>query len=146
MLPRDPATVALNMTGTATLFEDLVNDDLEDADELPGEVNTLKLADLLIDLVGAQITGNGAFTFDNTDMQTFDGIPRPEGSVNLSAKGVNGLLDTLVAMGLLPEEQVMGARMMMAMFTVPGAGEDEMSSVIEINAEGHVLANGQRIQ
>ena len=146
MLPRDPATLSLAVTGTATLFEDLVNEEMEDSDDIPGELNSMTLSEIVIDMVGASINGGGSFTFDNTDMETFDGFPRPTGSVNLEAKGINGLLDTLVAMGLLPEEQVMGARMMMAMFTVPGAGEDEMSSTIEINEAGHVLANGQRIQ
>ena len=146
MLPRDPATLSLASTGTVTLFEDLVDDSMQDSGDFPGELNALTLTEILVEMVGARIDGAGAFTFDNTDMQTFDGMPRPEGSVKLNAKGLNGLLDTLVAMGLLPEEQVIGASMMMAMFTVPGAGEDEMSSTIEINAEGHVLANGQRIQ
>jgi len=146
MLPRDPATVSLALNGTTTLFEDLVSEDMEDAEEFPGEINTLTLSELLVDMVGARVSGDGAFTFDNTDMQTFDGIPRPEGSVALNVKGANALMDTLVAMGLLPEDQVMGARMMMAMFSVPGDNEDEVNSVIEINAEGHVLANGQRIQ
>ena len=146
MLPRDPATISLALNGTTTLFEDLASDKMEDAEEFPGELNTLTLSEILVDVVGARILGDGAFTFDNTDMETFDGMPRPEGSVALNLKGANALMDTLVAMGLLPEEQVMGARMMMAMFSVPGDSEDEVNSVIEINAEGHVLANGQRIQ
>ena len=146
MLPRDPATVSLALTGTATLFDDLVSEEMEGSDEIPGEVNSVELTEILVDVVGAQISGDGSFTFDNTDMETFDGFPRPTGAINLKAKGINGLLDTLVAMGLLPEDQVMGARMMMAMFTVPGEAEDEMSSKIEVNEAGHVLANGQRIQ
>ncbi|SHJ97528.1 hypothetical protein SAMN05444000_11660 [Shimia gijangensis] len=146
MLPRDPATISVALNGTTTLFEDLVSEEMEDADEFPGEVNSLTLTEVLVEAVGARISGDGGFVFDNTDLQTFDGIPRPEGSVALNVKGANALMDTLVAMGLLPEEQVMGARMMMAMFSVPGDSEDEVNSVIEINAEGHVLANGQRIQ
>ncbi|WP_372886978.1 DUF2125 domain-containing protein [Shimia sp.] len=143
MLPRDPATLAVAVNGTTTLFADLVASEGED---YPGELNSLTLSELLVDMVGARLSGSGAFTFDNTDMQTFDGMPRPEGSINLSLSGANRLIDTLVAMGLLPEEQAMGGRMMMAMFAVPGAGEDELTSVIEINADGHVLANGQRLQ
>lgn len=143
MLPRDPATVAVDLNGTTTLFEDLVSG--ED-DEYPGELNSLTLGELLIDMLGARLSGAGSFTFDNTDMMTFDGMPRPEGSINLSIAGANKLIDTLVAMGLLPEEQAMGGRMMMAMFAVPGTGPDELNSVIEINADGHVLANGQRLQ
>lgn len=40
----------------------------------------------------------------------------------------------------------MGARMMMGLFAVPGEGEDTLNSKIEVNGEGHVLANGQRIR
>ena len=39
----------------------------------------------------------------------------------------------------------MGARMMMGLFAVPGEGEDTLKSKIEVNDEGHVLANGQRL-
>ncbi len=48
-------------------------------------------------------------------------------------------------MGLLPEQEAMGFRMMMSMFTV-ATGDDTMTSKIEINEQGHILANGQRIQ
>jgi hypothetical protein len=54
-------------------------------------------------------------------------------------------MDNLVAMGLLPEEQVMGARMMLGLFTVP-TGDDQLTTTIEVNAEGQILANGQRLQ
>ena len=37
--------------------------------------------------------------FDNTDMETFDGMPAPTGSLNLMLVGGNALLDKLVAMG-----------------------------------------------
>ena len=56
------------------------------------------------------------------DLTTFDGMPRPEGALDLELTGGNTLLDTLVAMGLLPEEQAMGARMMLGLFARPGAG------------------------
>ena len=49
-------------------------------------------------------------------------------------------------MGLLPEDQAMGARMMMGLLAVPGEAPDTLNSKIEINEQGHVLANGQRIQ
>jgi hypothetical protein len=39
----------------------------------------------------------------------------------------------------------MGARMMMGLFAVP-AGDDVLTSVIEVNEQGHVLANGQRLK
>jgi hypothetical protein len=55
-------------------------------------------------------------------------------------------MDTLVNMGLLPQEQAMGARMMMGLFARPGDGPDTLTSTIEVKEDGSVLANGQRIQ
>ncbi|MEM9581020.1 MAG: DUF2125 domain-containing protein, partial [Pseudomonadota bacterium] len=101
---------------------------------------------LLVSVAGAKLTGDGDFTFDNTDLTSFDGLPKPTGKVNLALDGGNGLMDKLVQMGLLPEEQAMGARMMMGLFARPGEGEDSLTSTLEINEEGHILANGQRIQ
>ena len=49
-------------------------------------------------------------------------------------------------MGLVPEEQAMGARMMMGLFARPGDGEDTLVSTIEVQEDGSVLANGQRIR
>jgi len=60
--------------------------------------------------------------------------------------GGNGLLDKLVGMGLVQEEQAMGARMMIGLFARPGGGEDTLQSTIELKEDGSVLANGQRIR
>jgi hypothetical protein len=49
-------------------------------------------------------------------------------------------------MGLLAQQDAMGARMMMSMFAVPGSGEDSLQSTIEIKGNGQILANGQRIR
>ena len=56
-----------------------------------------------------------------------------------------GLLDALVSMGMLSEDDAMGARMMIAMFANPGAGEDELTSVLEFKDKGF-FANGQQLQ
>jgi hypothetical protein len=40
----------------------------------------------------------------------------------------------------------MGARMMMGVFTVAGPSEDELNSRLEVNEDGHVFANGQRLR
>ena len=97
-------------------------------------------------MIGASVSGNGDFTFDNSDMDSFDGIPKPTGYVELQVVGANGLLDKLIQMGIVAEEQAMGARMMMGMLAVPGDGPDTLNSKIEINDQGQILANGQRIQ
>ncbi|MEL6887083.1 MAG: DUF2125 domain-containing protein [Pseudomonadota bacterium] len=149
-LPRDPATLMVDLSGKAKVLFDFLDPAqaavLEQSDAVPGELNALTLNALELDALGAKLTGAGDFTFDNSDLVTFDGLPRPKGAVDLSLVGGNGLLDKLVAMGLVPEDQAMGARMMMGLFAVPGEAEDTLTSKIEVNDEGHVLANGQRLR
>ncbi len=149
-LPRDAATLDIDLTGRAKLLADIfdpaVAAQMETADVPPAELNALSINALTLRAVGAELSGNGSFIFDNSDLVSFDGIPRPEGVLNLRLVGGNGLLDKLVAMGLLPEAEAMGARMMMGLFAVPGAEPDTLNSKIEINDQGHILANGQRIQ
>jgi hypothetical protein len=95
---------------------------------------------------GAEVTGKGAFTFDNSDTTTFPGVPLPTGQLDLKLVGANGLLDKLVQMGLLPADQAMGARMMMGLFakTVEGS-DDTLTSTLEFKDKGF-FANGQRLQ
>ena len=149
-LPRDPATIALNLTGLVTPFVNFYDPEavaeLESSGLMPGELNALTLNNLTIEAAGAKLAGAGSFTFDNSDLQTFGGVPRPNGQVELSLDGANALIDKLIAMGLMTSEDAMGARMMISMFAVPGDGPDNLKSTIQINEEGHVLANGMRIQ
>ncbi|MCK0149941.1 DUF2125 domain-containing protein [Marivita sp. S6314] len=149
-LPRDPVTIALDLTGKVTpfvsLFDPVAMAQLEATGGMPGELNALTLNDLTIEAAGAKLGGTGAFTFDNTDLQTFGGFPRPSGGVDFSLEGANSLIDKLIGMGLITNEDAMGARMMMSMFAVPGTGPDSLKSSIQINDQGHVLANGMRIQ
>jgi hypothetical protein len=114
-------------------------------DPTPGEINSLELTQLTVKAVGAEIGASGGLTFDNADLATFGGVPAPTGAINVTIKGVNALIDNLIAMGLLPEDQAMGARMMLAMFTRPGAEPDEVTSVIEFK-DGGLFANGQQLQ
>lgn len=149
-LPRDPATVAVDLTGKAKLNFDLLDPEqmeaIDDGEMMPGELNQLALNSLTVRLAGAELTGDGAFTFDNSDTTTFDGMPAPDGEVDLKLVGGNALMDKLVSMGLLPEEQATGARMMVGLFAVPGDGEDTLTSKIEVKSSGEVLANGQRLK
>lgn len=148
-LPRDPATLLIALNGQAKLLANIMDpavmEDMESGPP-PAELEALTVEGLELTAAGASLTGDGSFTFDNTDIETFDGLPRPTGILNLQLVGGNGLLDKLVAMGLVPEEQAGGARMMMGLFARPGDGPDTLTSTLEINDEGHILANGQRIQ
>ena len=145
-LPRDPATIELDLTGQAKMLVDIMDPEAMASAAAPGELQALTLGKVLLSAAGARLEGNGDFTFDNADTTTFPGMPKPVGAINLALAGGNGLMDKLVAMGLLPEEQAMGARMMMGLFAVPGDAPDTLSSKVEFTPEGQVLANGQRIK
>ncbi|RKF12950.1 DUF2125 domain-containing protein [Roseovarius spongiae] len=149
-LPRDPATVAFDLAGQAKLFLDLLDPEqieaAEESGEMPGELETMTLNDLTVRLIGAELTGAGDLTFDNSDTESYDGLPKPVGTVNLNMTGANALLDKLVEMGFVPQDQAMGARMMMGLFAVPGDGDDALKSKIEFTEEGQILANGQRLK
>lgn len=146
-LPRDPAEVTFDLTGTGTNGIDLL--DFAKLSTLAGpppvELNEATIENLNIKAVGAEIAAEGAMTFDWTDFQTIPGMPRPEGAVTVNLNGANKLMDTLVAMGFIPEDQLLMPRMMMGMFATP-VGDDQLETVLEVNSEGHVLANGQRLQ
>lgn len=147
-LPRDPLSVVLDTKGTARLTADILDPAQAEAMEsaAPGELHSLELTQLLVKGIGAEIAGDGALTFDNTDLETYGGIPAPTGVINLKAVGINGVMDKLVAMGMLPEDQVMGVRMMMGMFAKAVEGEaDAMTSTLEFKGKSF-FANGMQLQ
>ncbi len=147
-LPRDPATLVVALSGQGNWLFDIMDPEMQENPPAgpPGELQALSLDDLTLSLVGAELTGTGAFTFDNSDLETFDGIPAPTGGIDLQLVGGQGLLDKLVGMGLVPEDQAMAARMMLGLFARPGDGPDTLTSKIEVRGDGAILANGQRIQ
>ncbi len=149
-LPRDPATIVLDLAGKGKLLFDMFDptaiEALEDGEKEPGEVNALSIKQLLVSAAGAKLTGTGDFTFNNADLETFDGMPAPDGVANVELTGANGLIDNLIKMGLLSDNDAMGARMMMGMFGVPGEGEDTLTSEIKVSEDGQIHANGQRIK
>jgi hypothetical protein len=140
--------VVLDLSGKAKVLVDFLDPDAAAAmaTTAPGELQALTVDKVLVNAAGAKLEGSGDFTFDNTDTTTFPGMPKPVGAVDVTLAGGNGLLDKLVAMGLLPDEQAMGARMMMGLFAVPGDAPDTLKSKVEFTQDGQVLANGQRIK
>ena len=149
-LPRDPATIDIDLSGKVKMLIDMMNPEAAETMAAqgghPAELHGVTVNTLLVEAVGAKLTGAGAVNFDNADMQTYAGMPKPVGEINLALSGGNALIDKLVGMGLLPQEQAMGARMMMGLFAVPGDAPDTLKSKIEFNDAGQILANGQRIR
>lgn len=144
-LPRDPANLTIDISGLGKWNVDIANPEaaaaLEGSGGMPGVVEKVDINALALSLLGAELTGSGAFAFNNTGP-----IPMPSGILDLQLVGANGLIDTLIAAGLMPEEQAMGARMMLGLFARPGEGADSLVSTIELMEDGSVLANGQRIR
>lgn len=141
-LPRDPANLVVDLGGEVVMSEDIFDPEvMENLAGAPGQINALNVNEIQLSFAGAELTGDGAFSFNNDGF-----VPMPAGALNLALTGGNGLLDTLVNMGLIPQEQALGARMMMGLFAQPGDGEDTLVSTIEVKEDGSVLANGQRIQ
>lgn len=144
-LPRDPATVIVDVSGSGQWFVNVFDpetiEQMETAPMIPGQVNSVQVNEIRIALAGAMATLSGAFDIDNSQMP-----PVPVGAADLNIAGLNGLIDTLISIGLVPEEQAMGARMFMGMFAVPGDGPDTLKSEIETTADGAVIVNGQRVK
>lgn len=144
LLSHDPATVAVDLSGTATLLFDIMDPAQADAmasAPVPGQVDSVDINELNIAFGGASVTGTGAFTLDNTDMTTFPGMPKPTGAVDLQLNGVKGLINNLVAIGLVPQDQVMIAMGMLGAFATETA-PDQLTSRIEATEDGRLLVNG----
>jgi uncharacterized protein DUF2125 len=148
-VPRDPATIAVAITGKVMVLVDLMDpetiasiDNMESPPMLPVSAS---LDELLVSFGGAMLTGDGSATLDLANATMVGGIPLPVGEVNLKLTGAFGLLDKLVAMGLVPSEPSMMARGVIGAFAKP-VGEDDFETKLEVTEEGAILANGQRIQ
>lgn len=141
-LKHDPVTLILDLAGGMAWTVDILEPGALESSNMPAQLFSLDLKEVLAKAVGTEIAATGGLTFDNSDLFTFGGIPAPTGKITVTMKGINALIDALVSMGLVPEDQVMGARMMLAMFAKPGAGPDELISEIEFKDKA-LLVNGQ---
>jgi hypothetical protein len=145
-LSREPATVIVDLKGTGFWTKDIMDPSVQmDGMEPPGELHSLDITQVLAKAAGAEVSATGGLTFDNTDLATFGGMPRPDGKITVGIKGVNKLVENLIALGILTEDDAMGFRMGLAMFARPGAGPDELTSEIEFK-DGGLFANGQQLQ
>lgn len=140
LLPRDPATLIIDLEGLAKPLVTLYTMDPGGPVAPPFELDSVKIKQLRLALAGAELTGTGDLSFPPTE-----GTPMPVGAIDLGLVGAKGLMDKLVTMGLVPQDQAMFAQMMLGLYAVPN-GDDSMTSKIEFKDGGEILANGQRIQ
>ncbi|MFT3687649.1 hypothetical protein [Paenirhodobacter sp.] len=140
-LPHTPATLTLDLDGTARPLTDLFSPEAAAQEQMPVEFDSLNISGLQLTALGADLTGHGALTFGRGP----EGETVPEGAMDLRLAGGNGLMDNLTAMQLVPQDQMMFVRMMLGLYAV-AAGDDLYTSKIEFKSGGEILANGQRIR
>lgn len=149
-LPHDPLTLVLDLTGKATLLVDLLSEEVQggmvEMPAPPGLLHSLDLNELELTGAGASVTAEGAVTFDNDAPTDWDGVPAMEGALDITIAGATRLVDNLVAAGLMPEGQSMMAKMMLGQFTRPTGEPDTVTTRIELEKDGGITANGQRLQ
>ncbi|EYD74682.1 hypothetical protein Rumeso_03739 [Rubellimicrobium mesophilum DSM 19309] len=144
VLPHDPATVAVDLSGTATMLFDAMDPAQAEAmasAPMPAQLNSVDINEFNVTFGGASVTGTGSFTLDNNDLTTFPGMPKPTGSVDLQLNGVKALISNLATMGLLPQDQVMIGLGMLGAFATE-VGPDQLTSHIEATQDGQLLVNG----
>ncbi|MFN3274765.1 MAG: DUF2125 domain-containing protein [Paracoccus sp. (in: a-proteobacteria)] len=139
-LPRDPANLDIDIDGQAVLVADLMDPEAVEAEDMPFLPRSLTVNRMSLDAVGASAEVTGALTFGDDPTQ-------PVGSITGNFTGIDALMDTMVAMGLLPQEQLMGTRMMMAMFARPVDGDaNRLRTEMEFREDGSIFANGQQVK
>lgn len=153
VLPRDPASLDIDVTGLLRLTMDLFDPALARAAEAaeadddavspqPFEPVELALNKLALAAVGASFDSSGELRVPESGDMT-----KPVGHLNARIEGLNGLIDRLVQLGVVGNEEVTGYRMMLAMFTRPAPeGGDALVSEFEFREDGGIFANGQQVQ
>ena len=150
-LPRMPVTAVLDLGAEAVLPDDLFGMGTMLGFMMGGAFEVVRptaldIRELVLRFAGSELVGDGAFTLDATDLETFPGLPRPTGSLNLTLRGSEALIDTMVEAGLLPPDQANAARLLIALLGRPGDAPGELVSTIEIDETGAVLTNGMRLR
>lgn len=146
ILPRDALSLTIDLAGKMRWLGDAFSPETMMGADEPAELHALTINSLNLVAAGAELQGDGDVVFDNDDRDSYDGIPKPVGTVSLMLKGGEGLLEKLMQMGLVDQETAMGVRMGAAMVTVPGSEPDTIVSEIEFTEDGGLLANGQRLK
>ena len=145
VLPREPADFVFDMTGTA-LFPQGMMDLTGGAmpSSTPPEVVDLDIRTFELSLAGAAILGRAAFTGTPGGTPVAPGLPPLEGTAELSATGLNALMDGLTQLGLLPPQQGAMVRGMLGFIARP-TGDDAYATEIQIGPNG-ITANGIPLQ
>lgn len=146
-LPREPATVVVDLLGEVRLPADLFGMEtmfgfMMGEPFMAVEPVSLAIRAVQLRLAGAAFNADGSIAFDASDLETLDGMPRPSGALNMSLQGANTLLESLVTLGVLDRDEALTAGMMLTMFARPGEAPDELLSTVEVREDGSIHVNG----
>ncbi len=138
-LPRDPAEVVLDLSGRGVMPNE--------ENPVPDAPTDITINELLVRFAGAELSGTGEGTVLALTPDADPAAPPPvNGTLNLMLKGGNALIENATAAGLLPEQQALGARMMLGMFSRPVTGQDDAVQSEIVMRNGQLSVNGQRLQ
>ena len=139
-IPRDPATLQIDLTSMMRLLVPLGQIQDTDSPTQAVEVDSVDIKRVHMDAAGAEVDADGSLAIDNSGP-----IPFPNGSIDISVRGAQTLAEKLVNLGLVDEMQVGMVMGMLMAFAEQGDGPDHFTSTIEFK-DGGVFANGQPIQ
>ncbi len=151
VLSRDPISLEMDVSAKLRLLYDVLDFaalmELGETGAAPAEVHAVDVASINVKAVGAEADVTGAFTFDNDNLSSFDGLPAPDGAATITLTGIDALLERLQSMGLMSDGDMSGARMFLGGFTREGTSAGQRVTEIEIDgAAGTIAANGMRIK
>ena len=137
-IPRDPANLQVDLAATVRLKETLgaLMNYRGQAPTDVAEYESATVKNILLSVGGAKIAAAGDMTFD-----TAGPVPLPNGVVDVNITGVQGLVNTLSSIGLVPQAQAGMAMGMMMAFVQPGSEPDSFTSKVEFR-NGQIIANG----
>ncbi len=143
VLPRDAINLDIDLLANVRWMKKISEIDVNNTDqEPPFVVDSAEIKSLNLTIAGAELQTTGSMLMDNSKFP-----PVPEGTVNISLQGAQGLIGKLTEIGLIPAQNAMMIQGMTAMFFRPSeSGEDHLTSVIEMTKDGHILANGMPIK
>jgi hypothetical protein len=138
-LPRTPATLLLDVTGEAEVTGDLMDPEAMTAAGPPLMPRSAVINQLLLAFGGAELTGSGTVAFEGAP------IPDPVGTIEIALSGGLGLVDRLVALGVVPAAQAGMARGMIGMIARE-TGPDAYATEIEFAPGGGISVGGMQMR
>lgn len=138
LLPRDEINLDIDVSAQLRWLKKIAEIDVKDQTQAPPiAIESAEIKAFNLNIAGAELQTTGAMLVDNNQFP-----PIPDGTVNVSLKGAQGLLGKLTEIGLLQMQHAAMIQGMSSAFFKPGDGVDHLVSVIEMTKDGHITANG----